>query len=76
MRSFERDRDLIAALPAQYAKSVLGLLDNGATQAETPTELRAAFAAAQRCPDVARFFLVEKTQKYVDERSHSGKRIE
>jgi hypothetical protein len=73
MRSFERDRDLIAALPAQYAKSVLGLLDNGATQAETPAELRVAFAAAQRCPDVARFFLVEKTQKYVDQQSHGGK---
>jgi hypothetical protein len=73
MSSFERDRDLIAALPAQYAKSVLGLLDNGASHAETPAELRAAFAAAQRCPDVSRFFLVEKTRMYADEQSRGYK---
>ena len=65
MNSFERDRELIVSLPAQHAARVLALLNNGATHAEAPAELRAQFAAAQRCPDVARFFLVEKTRIYV-----------
>jgi hypothetical protein len=76
MSSFERDRDLIVALPTQYAKSILELLDNGATHAETPSELREAFAAAQRCPDVSRFFLIEKMRGQVDEKSHRSKGIE
>ena len=40
--TFEADRDLIVALSDQDAKSVLDLLDNGASHTETPDELRAA----------------------------------
>jgi uncharacterized protein (DUF1778 family) len=58
--TFEVDRDLIVSLSDQDAKSVLDLLDNGATHAETPAELRAALTAAQRSPDVSRYFLVNK----------------
>ena len=60
MHSFERDRDMILSLPAEHAKTVLGLLENKRARLKTPIELRRALAAAQRCPDVARFFLVEK----------------
>ncbi len=63
MHSFERDREVIIALPAQYAEAVLRMLDQKtAGPRNTPAELRKAIAAAQRCPDVARFFLVEKLQ--------------
>ena len=62
MSSLERDRALIAKLPTQNAKYVWGPLHNGATHAETPAELRAALAAAQRCPDVFRLVLLEKTR--------------
>lgn len=63
MHSFERDRDVIIALPAQHAKAVLRVLDSKTTRGRsTPAELRHAIAAAQRCPDVARFFLMEKLQ--------------
>ena len=60
MNSFELDRDVIISLPTQYAKSVLRWMDKPAARTKTPFELRAVVAAAQRCPDVARFFLVEK----------------
>lgn len=61
MHSFVRDRDVIIALPAQYAKAVLRMLDSKTGRSsKTPAELRKAVAAAQRCPDVARFFLMEK----------------
>jgi len=59
MSSLERDQALLAALPNQYAKKIWGLLSNGATDAETPAELRAALAAARRCPDTFRS-VVEK----------------
>ena len=64
--TFETDRDLIVSLSDQDAKSVLGLLDNGASNAESPAELRAAFAAAKRSPDVSRYFLVTKAEKKED----------
>ena len=62
MHSFERDRNVIVSLPVEHAKTVLGLLDNKRARLKTPIELRSALAAAQRCPDVARFFLVEKVR--------------
>jgi hypothetical protein len=65
--TFEHDRNVIVTLPVQYARKVLRLLDNRASPAQTPFELRPAVAAAQRCPDVARFFLVEKLRTTVDE---------
>ena len=65
MNSFEHDRDVIMSLPTQYAKSVLRLMDNKSAAVRTPFELRAVVAAAQRCPDEARFFLVEKMQSQV-----------
>lgn len=65
MNSFEHDRDVIMSLPAQYARSVLRLMERKPTPAKTPFELRTVVAAAQRCPDVARFFLVEKMQSQV-----------
>ena len=61
--TFEADRDLIVSLSDRDAKSVLGLLDNGATYAESPAELRSALAAAKRSPDVSRYFLVTKSEK-------------
>jgi hypothetical protein len=70
--TFETDRSLIVALSDRDAKSVLGLLDNNATHAETPAELRAALAAAQRSPEVSRYFLVNKQQK--DEHHAAQKR--
>ena len=66
MHSFEHDRDVIVSLPARYAKTVLGLMENKSMRVNTPIELRAALAAAQRCPDVARFFLVEKLRTQLD----------
>ena len=60
MDSFEHDRDVIVTLPVQYAKKVLRFMDSRTAPSQTPFELRPAVAAAQRCPDVARFFLVEK----------------
>ena len=61
--TFEDDRNLIASLTDEEAESVLGFLDNGANHADTPTELREALAAAQRTPDVARYFLINKTHR-------------
>ena len=69
MHSFEQDRDAIVSLPAQYAKTVLRMLDSKKSPiARTPVELKRALAAAQRCPDVARFFLVEKLQAQAESR--------
>ena len=69
MHSFEQDRDVIVSLPAVYAKTVLQMLDNKKTRAaKAPLELKRALAAAQRCPDVARFFLVEKLQTHGEAR--------
>ena len=68
MHSFEHDRDVIVSLPAEHAETVLGMLDNKKLRANPPVELRRALAAAQRCPDVARFFLVEKLRIQADAR--------
>ena len=62
MSAFEDNRELIIALDDSEAKCILSLLDNWAAQTEAPPRLRKALAAAQLCPDVARYFLVEKTQ--------------
>ena len=76
MAAFETDRDLIAGLSDKHAFSILGLLDGGLPHDEAPPEFRAALAAAQRSPDVSRYILVEKTQKYVHKESHRGKGVE
>ena len=76
MSTFNADRDLITGLTDKDAHSVLGLIDGGATQDEAPSEFRAALAAVRRSPDVSRYFLVAKTQKYVDEQLHRGKGAE
>ena len=76
MRTFEVDRDLIVAWSDQDAKSVLGLLDGGVTHVEARSEFQATLAAVQRSPDVSRYFLVEKAQKYVIEKFHRGKGAE
>lgn len=64
--TFEADRDLIVSLSERDAKSVLGLLDNGASDSESPADLRTALAAAKRSPDVSRYFLVNTTPKKDD----------
>ena len=65
MSTFKDDRESIVDLPVFYAKNVLRMLDNGATQADAPAHLRVALAAAQRWPDVARYFLVQKCELMV-----------
>ena len=76
MATFETDRDLIAGLPEKHASSILGLLDGGLPHDEAPSEFRAALAAAQRSPDVSRYILVNKTQKYVADQCQRGRGIE
>jgi hypothetical protein len=76
MATFETDRDLIAGLSDEHAFGILGLLDSGLPHDEAPSEFRAGLAAAQRSPDVSRYILVEKTQKYVHKESHRGKGVE
>ena len=74
--TFETDRDLITGLSDKHAFSILGLLDSGLPHAEAPSELRAGLAAAQRSPDVSRYILVNKTQKYVADQCQRGRGIE
>ncbi len=60
MSTFNHDRESIVDLPVFYAKSLLKLLENGTPQTDAPVHLRPALAAAQRCPDIARYFLAQK----------------
>jgi hypothetical protein len=76
MTTFETDRDLIAGLSDKHAFSILGLLDGGLPHDEAPPEFRAALAAVQRSPDVSRYILVNKTQKYVADQCQRGRGIE
>ena len=76
MATFETDRDLIAGLPEKHASSILGLLDGGLPHDEAPSEFRAALAAVQRSPEVSRYILVNKTQKYVADQCQRGRGIE
>jgi hypothetical protein len=76
MTIFETDRELIAGLSDENAFSILGLLDGGLHHDEAPSEFRAALAAAQRSPDVSRYILVNKTQKYVDGQCQRSRGIE
>ena len=71
--TFKADRDLIVGLTDKDAHTVLRLLDGGSTHHEAPSEFRVALEAAKRSPDVSRYFLVEKGQRYVDEQFHRGK---
>lgn len=62
--TFYEDRALISNLSDEHAASVLELLETGVPHNEAPSAFRAALAAAQRSPDVSRFFLVEKSRKH------------
>ena len=65
MSTFESDRDLIVSLSINESKCLLRLLDHDSIQNDTPPELWKALAAAKRCPDVSRYFLMEKTRVQV-----------
>jgi hypothetical protein len=76
MTIFEADRERIASLSDQNAFFILGLLDCGLPHKKAPPRLRATLEAARRIPDVSRYFLVNKAQKYVDDQCRRGKGIE
>jgi hypothetical protein len=63
--TFNTDRDLIIGLTDKDAYDVLAVLEHGETDQERPSSFRAALEAANRSPDVSRYFLVEKAQNHV-----------
>jgi hypothetical protein len=65
MSTFKTDRDLILGLTDKDAHEVLAVLDYGETDQGRSSSFRAALEAANRSPDVSRYFLVEKAQNHV-----------
>lgn len=67
MSGFLEDRALIMALTDEEAHELLAFLDAEKRIKPLPSSLEAALIAAVRCPDMSRYFLVQKSDRHVRE---------